>query len=55
MNFIVNDFLNTISIIDTHSIYINILNKITFQSYEATFIKKDIVYLGQRKRHSKLN
>jgi len=42
MNFIVNDFLNTISVNDTHSIYINILNKVTFQSYETTFIKKDI-------------
>jgi hypothetical protein len=42
MNFIVNDFLNTISINDTNSIYINILNKVTLTSYETTFIKKDI-------------
>jgi len=42
MNFTVNNYSNNISINDTHSIYINIMNKITFQSYESTIIKKDI-------------
>ena len=42
MNFTVNDFSNTISLNDTHSIYINVLNKTSFQNYEMTIIKKDI-------------
>lgn len=42
MNFNMNNYNINISTSDNTSIYVNIVNKITFQNYETSFVKKDI-------------
>jgi hypothetical protein len=42
MNFNINNYNINISTNDNTSIYVNIVNKITFQNYETSFVKKDI-------------
>lgn len=42
MNFSMNNYNINISTCDNTSIYVNIVNKITFQNYETSFVKKDV-------------
>ena len=42
MNFSMNNYNINISTCDNTSIYVNIVNKLTFQNYETSFVKKDI-------------
>ena len=43
MNFSMNNYNINISTCDNTSIYVNIVNKLTFQNYETSFIKKDVL------------
>lgn len=43
MNFSMNNYNINISTCDNTSIYVNIVNKITFQNYETSFVKKDVL------------
>lgn len=43
MNFNMNNYNINISTSDNTSIYVNIVNKITFQNYETSFVKKDVL------------
>ncbi len=43
MNFNMNNYNINISTSDNTSIYVNIINKITFQNYETSFVKKDVL------------